>query len=45
MVDFLKDSSHVQRLNRLNIHKDIQFCLTPDQYTVVPKLIDGMLVI
>nr|MCU0358403.1 2-phosphosulfolactate phosphatase [Cyclobacteriaceae bacterium] len=45
MVDFLKDSSHVQRLNRLNIHKDIQFCLTPDQYPVVPKLIDGMLVI
>lgn len=45
MVDFLKDSSHVKRLNRLNIHKDIQFCLTPDQYDVVPRLINGSLVI
>lgn len=38
MVDFLKDSSHVQRLARLNIHKDIEFCLTPDQYNVVPVM-------
>jgi 2-phosphosulfolactate phosphatase len=45
MVDFLKDSSHVKRLNRLNIHKDIQFCLTPDQYDVVPRLINGSLII
>ncbi|HTJ49478.1 MAG TPA: 2-phosphosulfolactate phosphatase [Cyclobacteriaceae bacterium] len=45
MVDFLKDSSHVKRLNRLDIHKDIVFCLTPDQYDVVPVLRDGALVI
>jgi 2-phosphosulfolactate phosphatase len=45
MVDFLKDSSHVKRLNRLNIHKDILFCLTPDQYDVVPRLINGSLII
>jgi 2-phosphosulfolactate phosphatase len=45
MVDFLKDSSHVKRLNRLDIHKDIVFCLTPDQYKVVPYLKDGVLVI
>jgi 2-phosphosulfolactate phosphatase len=44
MVDFLKNSSHVKRLNRLNIHKDIEFCLTPDQYTLVPKLLKGELV-
>jgi len=44
MVDFLKDSSHVKRLNRLNIHKDIEFCLTPDQYQTIPKLVDGELV-
>lgn len=43
MVDFLKNSSHVQRLNRLNIHKDIEFCLTTDQYDCVPVLKDGML--
>jgi 2-phosphosulfolactate phosphatase len=39
LVDFLKDSSHVQRLAKLNIYKDIEFCLTPDQYDVVPRLI------
>jgi len=44
MVDFLKNSSHVKRLNRLNIHKDIEFCLTPDQYSVVPRLISEELV-
>jgi 2-phosphosulfolactate phosphatase len=44
MVDFLKDSSHVKRLNRLDIHKDIVFCLTPDQYDVVPVLRDGVLI-
>jgi 2-phosphosulfolactate phosphatase len=44
MMDFLKDSSHVQRLARLNITKDIEFCLTQDQYTAVPVLKDGVLV-
>lgn len=43
LVDFLKNSSHVKRLNRLNIHKDIEFCLTPDQYTIVPRLVEGEL--
>lgn len=40
---FLKNSSHVKRLAELNIYKDIQFCLTPDQYNVVPVLRDGVL--
>jgi 2-phosphosulfolactate phosphatase len=44
MVEFLSQSSHVKRLNRLNIHKDIAFCLTPDQYTVLPRLVGGVLV-
>jgi 2-phosphosulfolactate phosphatase len=44
LVAYLRDSSHVRRLARLNIHKDIEFCLTPDQYTVVPQLKDGALV-
>jgi 2-phosphosulfolactate phosphatase len=43
LVDFLKDSSHVKRLARLNIFKDIEFCLTPDQYNVVPRLVDNVL--
>jgi 2-phosphosulfolactate phosphatase len=44
MVGYLRDSSHVKRLARLNIHKDIEFCLTTDQYNVVPVLNDGLLV-
>lgn len=40
---FLKNSSHVQRLAKLHIHKDIAFCLTPDQYHVVPVLQEGVL--
>ena len=43
MVQFLSTSSHVRRLNRLNIHKDIEFCLTCDQYNVVPRLTQGIL--
>lgn len=38
MVGFLKNASHVKRLNKLNIQKDIAFCLTPDQYKVIPVL-------
>lgn len=45
LVDYLKDSSHVKRLARLNIFKDIEFCLTPDQYDVVPVLRGSELVI
>ena len=44
MLDYLKDSSHVKRLARLNIHKDIEFCLTPDQYDIVPVLRNNELV-
>jgi 2-phosphosulfolactate phosphatase len=43
MVAFLANSSHVKRLARLNIHKDIEYCLTPDQYQVVPVLQNGVL--
>jgi 2-phosphosulfolactate phosphatase len=43
LFEFLKDSSHVKRLAKLNIYKDIRFCLTPDQYSVVPVLRNGVL--
>jgi len=43
MVSFLSNSSHVRRLDRLNIHKDIEFCLTTDLYNVLPRLRDGVL--
>jgi len=44
MEGFLKNSSHVKRLARLNVVKDISFCLTADQYQVVPILRSGLLV-
>ncbi len=42
-VKFLSNSSHVKRLKRLDIHKDIEFCLTDDKYKVLPRLKDGEL--
>ena len=45
MVGFLANASHVKRLAKLNIYKDIEFCMTPDQYSVVPILRDGVLAI
>lgn len=43
MVTYLKNSSHVKRLDKLDIHKDIDYCLTIDQYDVLPKLKQGVL--
>lgn len=43
MVEFLANASHVKRLAKLTIHKDIEFCLTPDQYNIVPRLNVGVL--
>lgn len=42
---FLKDSSHIKRLHRLNIRKDIDFCLTEDQYDVVPVIRDNRITV
>ena len=44
MVNFLSNSSHVKRLNRLNIHKDIAYCMSVDQFQIVPRLERGVLV-
>jgi 2-phosphosulfolactate phosphatase len=41
---FLNHASHKERLARLNLKKDIKYCLTPDQTTVIPVLQDGVLV-
>lgn len=38
MLGFLSNSSHVRRLKGLNIHKDIEFCLTSDVYQAIPVL-------
>ncbi len=45
MVKFLSNSSHVKRLQRLGIQKDIEFCMTPDQYSIVPVMAEGKLTI
>jgi 2-phosphosulfolactate phosphatase len=44
MAKFLGESSHVKRLNKLNIYKDFEFCLTVDKYKVLPRLRNGVLV-
>lgn len=43
MVSFLSNSSHVKRLARLSINKDIDYCLTFDKYQIVPCLVQGVL--
>jgi len=40
----VQSSSHAKRLNRLNIKKDIAFCLQHNEYDVVPVLRDGKIV-
>ncbi|MFL5729997.1 MAG: 2-phosphosulfolactate phosphatase [Cytophagaceae bacterium] len=41
---FLSNSSHARRLRKLNIIKDIEFCLQSDVYDVIPVLKKGELV-
>jgi len=44
MFSFLKASSHRRRLRRLNLNKDIIYCLTPNTIHTVPILKDGKIV-
>ena len=37
----LEGSSHIQRLQNLNLQKDIDFCLTLDKYDCVPEMRNG----
>lgn len=45
LVAYLQQSSHVRRLNRLNVFQDLGFCVTIDRYAVVPVFKNGQLVI
>jgi 2-phosphosulfolactate phosphatase len=38
MFEYLKNSSHFNRLKKLNVEKDIEFCLRRDVYDVIPVL-------
>jgi 2-phosphosulfolactate phosphatase len=44
MLSWLENSSHRNRLKRLNLEKDIEFCLQVSQYDVVPFYQDGSLI-
>ena len=37
----LEDSSHMRRLRKLGLQKDIDFCLTLDRYYCVPEMVNG----
>lgn len=41
---FLKASSHRRRLRKLNLNRDVDFCLTPNTRPVIPVLHQGELV-
>ena len=43
--EFLKESSHYKRLNRLKIYKDIDFCLQHSLYDCLPRLENNVLVV
>lgn len=43
-MEIMRHCSHVQRLKRLGIEKDIEFCLQEDIYRVVPVLQEDRLV-
>ena len=44
MLQALNNSSHVIRLKKLGIQKDIAFCLKTDEYDIVPVLKDDKIV-
>jgi 2-phosphosulfolactate phosphatase len=44
LLGFLSNSSHTKRLKKLNIEKDIEFCLQSDVYEVIPILRNNALV-
>lgn len=44
LIDAIRDSSHVKRLKRLNIHEDIAFCMSIDKYDVLPVMRSGVLI-
>lgn len=44
LYEFLSLSSHRNRLQKLNLERDIKYCLTPNQCPVIPIMEDGILV-
>lgn len=44
LFGFLSTSSHRNRLAKLDLERDIKYCLTPNQCPVIPVMRDGLLV-
>lgn len=44
LYEYLKGSSHFNRMTRLNLQDDIDFCLQVDKYSIIPVLVDEHLV-
>jgi len=44
-LEFLKDSSHYNRLSGYGLVEDMKYCVTPDLHPVVPILRDGEIVV
>ena len=44
LYEFLSLSSHRNRLQKLNLKRDIKYCLTPNQCPVIPVMENGVLV-
>jgi len=44
MLEVIENSSHAKRLRRFNVKRDIEFCLTFDEFEVVPVLKEGRIV-
>lgn len=44
LYEFLSLSSHRNRLQKLNLERDIKYCLTPNQCPVIPIMENGALV-
>ncbi len=45
MLHRVQNSSHAKRLNRLNVQKDIEYCLKVDEFDIVPRLVGEELVV
>ncbi len=43
LYEFLSHSSHRNRLSKLNLDRDIKYCLTPNQCPVIPVMENGVL--
>ena len=44
LAGFLEESSHVRRLKKLGLQKDIDFCLNLNKYDSVPELVNGEII-